>query len=105
MGDDREERRDTARLTAWATRRERYGQRGHAGTYWRGGREPYYRRPLARLVAFVWGGGVLSEGQIAKVLQTDIVSVRELRDEGRDNLEVHPPKGEWAKHAMQRMEW
>lgn len=91
------------RAKAWATRRQKYGQRGHAGSYYRGVIPD--AKPLARLVAFVWGAGILSEGQIAKVIERDIVGVRELRDDGRDDLEVHPPKGVWAAHAMKRMEW
>ncbi len=88
---------------AWKTRREKYGERGHAGSYGRPASVDIM--PLARIVAFVHGAGFLTESQIAKIIGRDLIETRKLRDEGRDDLYLHRPRGEWARHAMDRMEW
>lgn len=67
------------RRRAWATRREKYGARGHGGAYTRG--------PSAagvgalRMVIRLHAEGVLSEGQVASATGLDRVEIRRLADE------------------------
>jgi len=65
------------RRRAWVTRREKYGERGHAGSYQR----PTLRETLALLlIVRLHEGGVLSEGQCATALQMDRVAFRKICD-------------------------
>lgn len=67
-----------AREKAWNTRREKYGERGHASAY---------RRPTNRtgalalsLVVRLHREGALSEGQCCKALEMDRIDFRHLCD-------------------------
>lgn len=98
---------DKARETAWKTRRLRYGPRGNRGTYFRGttsANAVLQRRRLARLIAVVHAHEMLSEAQIARVLGVGIVEVRELEDDGREDIHVKPLDGAWGAHAMTRIQ-
>lgn len=76
-----------ARAAAWETRRERYGARGHSGSYQRGKATKYERSesPVVRgainLVFDLLNEGTLSEGQVAKALKLDRVGVRRMADQ------------------------
>lgn len=72
----------SAREKAWQTRRERYGDRGHAGSY-RRPTEPLGRRALA-LVVRLHKEAVLSEGQCCKALDIDRVEFRQIVDSEGD---------------------
>lgn len=94
------------RERAWATRRRRYGDRGHRGSYWRGtvSTDPLrQRRQLSRITFYCWSTGLLSEGQIARILAADRVEVRGLCDDGREEFEAAPMDGHWGAEAMRRM--
>jgi hypothetical protein len=71
------------RARAWRTRREKYGERGHSGTYGRV-RPIYTARWNERLQTMqaelirLWREGVLSEGQVSKATGLDRISCREL---------------------------
>lgn len=68
-----------ARAKAWATRREKYGSRGHSGSYQcapNAASIRLMRRWLIRLHV----EGVLSEGQASKATSLDRVTVREMAD-------------------------
>lgn len=98
---------DTAREAAWKTRRLRYGPRGNRGTYRRcvtSADAILQRRRLARLVAVVHAHGMLSEGQIARVLGVGRVEVREIEDIGRDDLHAQPLDGAWGSQAMKQIQ-
>lgn len=71
-----------ARMKAWATRRHRYGPRGHAGSYSRGFAlgSVLARRAIA-LVVKLHREEVLSEGQCCKALDLDRVQFRVMCDE------------------------
>jgi len=71
MGDQSE-----IRARAWETRRARYGQRGHAGSYSRNTAE----RGALGLVIRLMNEGVLSEGQVCQATQLDRVTVRAMAD-------------------------
>lgn len=58
---------------------------------------------LARLVAVVAGEGMLSEGQLAKILELDRVAVRRLEDEGLTCLSYRPIPGDWGANQMRRL--
>ncbi len=64
------------RARAWETRRARYGQRGHAGSYSRSAAE----RGALGLVIRLLNEGVLSEGQVCRATQLDRVTVRAMAD-------------------------
>lgn len=89
------------RRRAWKTRRARYGQIGHFGSYrcgsWTNSIE------LSRLIAYVNGTGLMSEGELSQLLNMDRVSIRIHADEGREHIEAQPPRGEWGKHALKRI--
>lgn len=92
-----------ARAQAWRTRRLKYGPGGNRGTYTRC--SPMHdavrlRRQLARLVAVVHAHDLLTEGQLARVMRTYRLDVRELEDYGREELLAAPIDGEWGQHAM-----
>lgn len=65
-----------ARLKAWKTRRERYGSRGHSGSY----RRPPNNTGALMLVIDLMNEGVLSEGQVAAATGIDRVEIRRLAD-------------------------
>ena len=69
-----------ARAKAWATRRAKYGARGHAGSYARLRIDFIARRALA-LVLRLHEDATLSEGQCCKALGLDRVAFRRLCDE------------------------
>ena len=74
---------DGPRARAWVTRRERYGERGHAGAYTRPARASLCDmgcRALPLLLR-LHREGVLSEGQIARATGLDRVEIRRLIDE------------------------
>jgi hypothetical protein len=97
-----------ARREGWKTRRAKYGQSGHAGSYSRSpadlSRWVRAEKRLARLVAYCLGDGVLTEGQIARIIEADRLDVRAMRDDGRACLEARPLGGAWGTGAMKRME-
>lgn len=95
-----------ARRRGWETRRAKYGKSGHAGIYDRGPRWHTVRdeKRLARLVAVALNDGLLSEGQVAKIIEADRVRVRELRDEGMFCLSYRPLLGAWGSATMRRLE-
>jgi hypothetical protein len=64
------------RIAAWKTRREKYGARGHAGSYARTLRE---RRAL-ELIARLHREAVLSEGQCCQALDMGRVDFRAMVD-------------------------
>lgn len=64
------------RARAWETRRARYGQQGHAGSYSRNTAE----RGALVLVIRLLNEGVLSEGQVCRATQLDRVTVRAMAD-------------------------
>lgn len=71
MGDQ-----SAVRARAWETRRARYGQRGHAGSYSRNAAE----RGALGLVIRLLNEGLLSEGQVCRATQLDRVTVRAMAD-------------------------
>lgn len=104
MSDD-EDHRDQARVRAWETRRAKYGERGHRGYPPR--RRPdrllLHDVPLARLAAVIHDEGVMTESQIARIIERDIVATRRLIDLGREHLSGQPPEGEWAANILLRL--
>lgn len=78
-------RADQARAKAWRTRREKYGTRGHGGSYARGSSANELERAYA-LIARMWRDGALSEGQIAKALGIGRVDVRRMCDRHSDEV-------------------
>ncbi len=74
MGDASEVRR-----RSWETRRAKYGERGHAGSYARH-RNYHGRRALAWIIQ-MHRDAVLSEGQCCTALDMDRVNFRRLVDE------------------------
>jgi len=72
------------RNKAWETRRQKYGPRGHAGSYLR---SPVRSAALPdtwgmlNLIVRLHAEGSLSEGQVAKATGYDRVEVRRLQDE------------------------
>ena len=95
-----------SRSKAWEARRKKYGPRGNSGSYWRGTHASdavRQRRMLARLVAYVHGADLLTEGQIARVLDTHRLDVRELEDAGREVLDQSPISGHWGANQMMRL--
>lgn len=80
-------KRGDARAKAWATRRAKYGARGHGGSYSRGPTRGTGPRPSCDacqrtqyLLISLHVDGVLSEGQVAKATGLDRVAIRELAD-------------------------
>lgn len=69
------------RKRAWATRRERYGPRGHGGAYTRP--SPAVQRNALAYVVRLHRDGTLSEGQCCKALDMDRVAFRALCDEAQ----------------------
>lgn len=96
----------SSRAKAWATRRLRYGPRGHASSYHRGTTDSdavLQRRRLCRLIAVVHAHDLMTEGQIAKAIDACRTEVRELEDDGRDILSKVPLQGHWGKYAMSKI--
>lgn len=94
-----------ARQRGWETRRAKYGKSGHAGVYERG---PSWHtvkdeKRLARLIAVCLNDGLLSEGQVAKIIEADRINVRERCDEGMMCLSYRPLLGEWGAATMKRL--
>jgi hypothetical protein len=63
------------RKRAWATRREKYGKRGHCGIYTTHGRCGGCNR-MAALIVRLHNEGVLTEGQAAKAIGIGRVALR-----------------------------
>lgn len=74
---------DPAKVTAWKTRRERYGQSGHSGSYRCGLTRDRKADGALRLIVRLHQEGVLSEGQVSSALGISRIEVRKLSDEGR----------------------
>lgn len=68
---------------AWRTRRARYGEHGHAGSYSRSSGECRHCRRMADVLIRLLNEAVLSEGQVAKATGWDRVAVRKRADELR----------------------
>ena len=64
------------RKRAWETRRARYGEQGHAGSYSRS----HPHSGLLALVIRLHVEGVLSEGQVASASGLSRVEIRRLAD-------------------------
>lgn len=64
------------RKAAWATRRAKYGQRGHKGAYDRPSRSRY--DAMLRTILELHAEAVLSEGQVAQLTGLDRVEIRRL---------------------------
>jgi hypothetical protein len=71
--------RESPRARAWATRREKYGEHGHAGSYRRPA-DPIGRRALATVISLHLQE-TLSEGQCCAALNIDRVSFRAICDD------------------------
>jgi hypothetical protein len=84
------------RKQAWRTRREMYGDRGHAGGYLRPGESERFGRMVA-LIVKLHVEDVLSEGQVAKATGYDRIRVRQLADE-----EMHRREERLHQAAMAR---
>jgi hypothetical protein len=54
---------------------------------------------LARLIAYRLGDGVLSEGQVARIIEVDRRDVRQMRDECTACLDARPLTGVWGGAA------
>ena len=63
------------RKTAWETRRQKYGARGHASNYSRPRTGPCNCAAYLMIVR-LYHEGVLSEGQAARALNIDRVTLR-----------------------------
>lgn len=59
--------------------------------------------PKTRLVAVCLNDGLLTEGQVSKIIEADRLRVREVRDEGMMCLSYRPLLGEWGAATMNRM--
>lgn len=96
-----------ARHRAWQTRRRKYGPRGHSGVYSRGPVNISFairaELRLARLVAYCLADGLMTEGQLCKVIEADRLAIREMRDDGLASLTYRPLTGVWGSAAMQRV--
>ncbi len=64
------------RKRAWETRRDAYGQSGHAGAY----RRPVAGSGAVDLLIRLYREGVVSEGQISTATGLDRVTIRTLAD-------------------------
>lgn len=72
------------RRRSWETRRQRYGDRGHAGAYTRPAGPCPCCAGLLPLVIRLHRDGVLSEGQVAKASGLDRIEIRRMADEQAD---------------------
>src|SRR5687767_54596 len=84
MSSDAPSLRESPRAKAWTTRREKYGERGHSGSY-RRPTDSLGRRALA-LVIRLHHEATLSEGQCCKALRLDRVDFRRLCDAASQKL-------------------
>ncbi|MBB5765672.1 hypothetical protein HNR01_005332 [Methylorubrum rhodesianum] len=73
--------RSEVRRKSWETRRQRYGDRGHAGSYARPAAPCPCCAGLLPLVIRLHREGVLSEGQVVKASGLSRIEVRRLADE------------------------
>jgi len=96
-----------ARRRGWQTRRAKYGQSGHDSTYSRStvdlSTAVRDRIRLARLAAVLHGDGVLTEAQIARIIDVDLVRIRSIVDEGHASLTYRPLQGAWGSGVMRRI--
>ena len=69
------------RHAAWKTRRERYGDRGHSGTYSRGPSSCSRCEGMLALIIKLHVEGTLSEGQVAKATGLHRIAIREMADD------------------------
>ena len=72
------------RKRAWATRREKYGAKGHGGYVHERGENPSLRT-MRNLIAKLVNEGVVSEGQAAKAMMIPRIEVRKICDEVRSD--------------------
>ena len=70
----------TVRKQAWATRRAKYGEKGHSGAYSANGRCGACHS-MREAIIRLHNEEVLSEGQTAKILKCGRIEVRRLSDE------------------------
>ncbi|PKR56368.1 hypothetical protein COO92_21425 [Thalassospira lohafexi] len=70
----------TNRQRAWETRRAKYGQRGHSGTYSRFKSGTGQVKRMQDALIQLHREEVLSEGQVAKIIGCGRVEVRRLVD-------------------------
>lgn len=68
------------RKRAWQTRRSKYGQTGHAGTYARTTSPCPACQGAVALLIRLHREGTLSEGQVAKATGLHRIAIRELAD-------------------------
>jgi hypothetical protein len=73
------------RRRAWATRREKYGVKGHSGAYYRPTDSSV--EPMRRLIAKLTNEGIISEGQGSKVTGLYRIQYRDLCIKVRDEEE------------------
>lgn len=90
-----------ARQRSWETRRAKYGPAGHAGYYSRPATRPDTR--LGRLVALLIDDEILTEGQVARIIECDRIAVRRIADEGAASLRYRPLTGDWGAATMRRL--
>lgn len=86
------ESRSDIRKRAWKTRREKFGDKGHAGYYstYSGGRLDREKfLSMQGALIRLWREGVLSEGQVSKAIGLDRVSCRQLASEQADEEATH----------------
>ncbi|MBB2959866.1 hypothetical protein FHU13_000227 [Methylobacterium sp. R2-1] len=69
------------RRKSWETRRQRYGDRGHAGAYTRPAAPCPCCAGLLPLVIQLHREGVLSEGQVATASGLSRIEIRRMADE------------------------
>lgn len=73
------------RKRAWKTRRKKYGQRGHAGTYSR--HDCCRCAEMRAMLIKLHNEGVVSEGQVSKATGLGRIQVRYLADTERNHNE------------------
>jgi hypothetical protein len=79
-----------ARKQAWATRRAKYGDRGHASSYSRTATPcPACQGAVALLIRLLHEGS-LSEGQVARATQLDRISIRRMGEEHAERSSPSP---------------
>jgi hypothetical protein len=84
-----------ARQKAWATRRAKYGAKGHRGSYYRGPSDTEARlQRMTTAIVRLHVNGVLSEGQAARVTGLDRVAIRGRADAMKERIheELECPK-------------
>lgn len=76
------------RMRAWKTRREKYGKRGHHGSYARSAGQTSDAERMRYWLIALHVDGILSEGQAARATGLHRIALREIADEianGADN--------------------